>query len=264
MSKTIVFSNQKGGVGKTTSTVMLTGGLASRGYRVLLVDMDPQCSATDYVLGSRTGDAAHTVYDLIQDEELAVSDAIVQTEEYGDVMPGSEKMYDMDAQRHSVDYFVLNSIIDELKDSYDFVVIDTPPNLGWNQISSLMAGDVVVIPTLATQQSTRGIMTLITTIQSAKSSGNSYLTIGGILVVRSSARVNAVKKIVKDLEEAAGQWGTKVYEHRIRNAEALFGEAEIFHDNFFRRRERNRAKSDYDGFIDELLHDIESGEVCRR
>ena len=256
MGTVITFSNQKGGVAKTTSAVMTAGELTSRGKRVLLVDTDPQANATEYTYSQRTK-LKYSPHDLIVDADLDTDDVIVSTD-FGDLIPSSYKLYDADKAYSSP--IVMKEIVDLVKDDYDYVVIDTPPNLGWLQIASLMATDYVVIPSKATKQSVQGIETLLNTIDNVRET-NQNVQLAGFLFTMSDSRVLAVKFVSTEVEKVAANVGCKIFSHQIRTAQGLFGEAELRRENVFTKKKRNNAINDYRGFVDELLEVIDNGET---
>ena len=132
----IAFSNQKGGVGKSTSVVATAGCLLGRGYTVLVIDTDPQATASSYMVSDfekqEEGREA-SLYHLIMDENLSVPDSIVHTPS-GDLITASFLLYDMD--RLGLGTSAIKEIVDEVRGQYDFILIDTPPNLGWLQTAA--------------------------------------------------------------------------------------------------------------------------------
>ncbi len=255
MSKVITFSNQKGGVGKSTSVVATAGGLTSRGYKVLVVDTDPQGTASSYMLPDfEAGEEGRdgSLYHLIMDENLSIKDNILHTAS-GDLITGSFLLYDMD--RLNVGSSAVKEIIDEVRADYDYVLIDTPPNLGWLQTAALEASDYIVIPTKATAQSIRGIPTFFDTVYYVQTK-NPSLQILGFLITMSSPRVRACKAIAEELKTIAGQVGCRVFSNWIRLAEGLFGESEALHTDIFQLRRKNNALKDYSVFIDELIEAV--------
>lgn len=251
MAEIITFLNQKGGVGKTTSAVMTAGDLANRGYSVLLVDTDPQANATDFVAPHCTGEKS--LYSVITGEH-SLADVIEHTEGFGDILPSSSQLYNDESIGSNP--FIIKEIISQVRDVYDYIVIDTPPNLGKIQIADILASEYVVIPTRATRESVKGIQMLIDTIYQYLQY-NPKMEIVGILITMSDKRVRAVKENVKFIRQLADSIEITVFENWIRTAQALLGEAELFHLNVFKERTRNKAKDDYDGFVTELLQRIE-------
>lgn len=251
MAKVITFSNQKGGVAKTTSSVMTAAGLVNRGYSVLLIDLDPQRSATAYVTDNFKT-AAGTIYDIIVGN-CSVEDAIEVKTDFGDLIPSSQEMYDPEVLQTNP--FGIKDIVEKVREKYDFIIIDTPPTLSLLQLAALVATDFVVIPTKATKESIRGVGDLVQTIEENREY-NPKIQVLGFLVVMSNRRVRAVKKITEQLEEYAENIGSKVFKSQIRTGEGIFGEAEIFHDNIFIMKKSNNATKDYERFIDELLAEV--------
>lgn len=254
MAKVITFSNQKGGVAKTTSAVMTVGNLVNRGYKVLLIDTDPQANATDFV--APHCDGTRSIYSVITGQH-PVEEVIVHTEEFGDVLPSSSQLYNDEILASNP--FAIKEIIDAVRNSYDYIVIDTPPNLGKVQIADILASEYLVIPTKATRESVKGIQTLIDTIYQYLEY-NPSMEIVGILVTMSDKRVLAVRENMKFIKQLAESIEVAVFSNWIRAAQALVGEAELFHTNVFAQKARNKAKDDYDGFVSELLHRIERME----
>lgn len=251
----IAFSNQKGGVGKSTSVVAAAGCLTKRGYSVLVVDTDPQATASSYLVPDfeeqEEGREA-SLYHLIMDENLSVPDSIVHTAS-GDLITASFLLYDMD--RLGVGTSAIKEIVDEVRERYDFILLDTPPNLGWLQTAALEASDYIVIPTKATAQSIRGIPTLFDTVYYVQNT-NPDLTVLGFLITMSNKRVLACRAIAEELETIAQQVGCQVFPAWIRLAEGLFGESEAMHTNIFRMHRKNNALKDYEAFVDALLEEV--------
>ena len=234
----IAFSNQKGGVGKSTSVVATAGCLLGRGYTVLVIDTDPQATASSYMVSDfekqEEGREA-SLYHLIMDENLSVPDSIVHTPS-GDLITASFLLYDMD--RLGLGTSAIKEIVDEVR--------------GWLQTAALEASDDIVIPTKATAQSIRGIPTFFDTVYYVQNT-NPKLRILGFLITMSNKRVLACKAIAGELETIAQQMGCQVFPAWIRLAEGLFGEAEAMHTNVFQMHRKNNALKDYAAFADALV-----------
>lgn len=247
--KVIVFANQKGGVAKTTSAVMTAGCMTQRGMDVLLIDTDPQGNATDYVT-PELNKSKGNIYDVLM-ERCSLLEAIEYGTNFGDVLPASETLAE-DMRALDNDPFLLAKHLQSVKCNYDYIIIDTPPTLGMILLSALMSADCIVIPTLATAESIKGINSLIETIGKYKKY-NPNMYIGGFLINRSNQRVKAVKYCYKQLMQASRAIGCVVFNNWISNAEALFGEAELYKLNIFQEMKLHKVKNQYGGFVDELL-----------
>lgn len=249
MAKVICFSNQKGGVGKTTTCVTTAAGLTQRGRRVLTIDMDSQASATIYVGAT----VCKTIYDLFIDGQADLHDAISSTVDFGDIIPGATELADITADKMSP--LMLKVIVDELREEYDFILIDTPPNLGWLQVSSLNATDAVVIPTRPTGISVEGVATLITTIAEIQERYNPDINLTGILFTQTS-KTRAAEYITDEMSAMVNGTTIIVYNNSIRYVPASLNAAEIFHESIFKRRQKEKLVDDYNGFIDQLLIEV--------
>lgn len=257
-SKVIVFSNQKGGVAKTTSAIMTAANMISRNYKVLIVDADPQCNSSNFMVEDfdDISDTHDTLFELIFDEELDIKESIIKNTAFGDVIIGSRKLWDMD--RADTDPRVLKEIIDEVREDYDYVIIDTPPHLGWLQIASLTAADYVVVPTDADNMSVQNIPYLYNTIQNVKNT-NEDLSIAGILFTRVETRGSGLrveKQIINDMYEYAQEMNINVFDTKIRAAKTPLGESSLTHQNIFMRGRKHKVKEDYNQFVSELLEVI--------
>lgn len=253
MAKIITFSNQKGGVAKTTSTVMTAGYLTSKEFKVLMVDADAQCNTSSFAIENFTdiSETHPTLFDLIFDANIKVEDAIVSTE-FGDVLLGHRNMWDMD--RSDTDHGVLKEIIEDVADGYDYVLIDTPPNLGWSQIASLYAAQYVVIPTDADNLAVQNIPFLINTISNV--AVNNRLKVAGILFTKVDSRLGGLlveRKMMDDVKEYAASVDIPVFAGYIRQAKSPLGKSSLTHTNPFGNNTTHKVKTDYSNFVEQLL-----------
>lgn len=255
----ITFSNQKGGVAKTTSAIMTSACLVSRGKKILIVDADPQCNSSAFAIDDFASivESKKSLFDLIFDDKVAIEEAIVNDTEFGDVMIGSRKLWDMD--RSDADPLVLKEIIDDVKGYYDYVVIDTPPNLGWLQLASLYASDYVVIPTDADNLAVQNIPYLFNTIKNVQKQ-NIGLKVAGILFTRIESRLGgtAVEKYIMDDVKQYGEVAKiNVFDGFIRMAKAPLGKSSLSHTNMFKQKSFHKVRTDYENFVNQLLGVIE-------
>ena len=222
MGRIIAITNQKGGVGKTTTAINLSACLAEAGQRVLTVDFDPQGNATSG-LGLEKGNIDNTVYELLMGE-CQVGDCIMPSvQERLDVMPsdvdlsGAEiELLDMKDKEN-----ILKENLNLVKDNYDFIIIDCPPSLNMLTINSMTTADSVLVPIQCEYYALEGLSQLIHTINLVKERLNPNLNIDGVVFTMYDSRTNLSMQVVENVKQNLNQ---KVYNtlipRNIRLAEA--------------------------------------------
>lgn len=200
MGKIISISNQKGGVGKTTTTINLACAVAILEKKVLVIDADPQANATSG-LGSDPDSLEYTIYDCLLND-VDPQKAIVKTEiENLDLIGSSIDLVGAELELVNLENreFVLKSILDRVKDNYDYVFIDCQPSLGIITINSLCAADSVLIPVQCEVFSLQGLGKLKNTITLVADSLNPKLEIEGIVLSMFDRRLRLAKMVVKEV-----------------------------------------------------------------
>ena len=222
MGKIIAFSNQKGGVGKTTTCVNMSAYLANKGYKCLIVDLDPQGNATSG-MGFAKSEVKSSVYNVMIDD-MPIEDAVVKTcVQNLDILPSSidlagaevELVYIKDREH------VLKTVLEKAKSSYDFITIDCPPSLGLLTINALASADTVIIPIQSEYYALEGLSQLMNTIKLVVKHLNPSLKVEGVVLTMSDNRAIISRQIAQEIKKF---FGKRVYEtaipRNIRLAEA--------------------------------------------
>ena len=203
--KTIALVNQKGGVGKTTSTINLGVGLASQGNKVLLVDGDPQHSLPIGLGITDPDNLEHTLNTAmlaeIEGETPKWEEGIIHHREGVDLLPANDELAGIELRLFSAmsREQVLKSVLSHVKDRYDYILIDGMPSLGIVTVNVLVAADSVIIPSEPDFLSTKGMNLLLKTIGRVRRQINPRLKIDGIVVTKVDSRTNNAKNIIAAL-----------------------------------------------------------------
>lgn len=247
--KVITLANQKGGVAKTTTSGALSSGLSQRGYKVLAVDLDPQCNLS---IGSGADilSMKSTLYDVFKG---SASVKCLKTGLGYDLITGGLTLAgaDMEFTQTGREY-MLREALETVRDTYDFCVIDTPPTLGILTVNALTASDSVIIPLTADLYSLQGLAQLNMLIDKVKRYSNRNLKIEGLLITRHDDRTNIGKALREQITQTAQKLGTQVFTKPIRNSVAV-RESQLMQSDLFTEAPKANATQDYNAFIDELL-----------
>jgi chromosome partitioning protein len=248
VKETIAVINQKGGVGKTTTTLAIGAGLILRSFKVLYIDLDAQ-SNLSHTLKAQTDNLS--AIDLLENKAKAVD--IIQQTPQGDIIPASIALSGADAFITTVGKeYRLKEALKPIKEKYDYILIDTPPALGVLTINALTACTSAIIPAQADTYSLQGISQLYATIDAVRQYCNSELKVKGILLTRYSSRAILSRDISDVLEQTAKRLNTKLFKTPIRETISV-KEAQANQQDIFSYAPKNNAAIDYAEFINELL-----------
>lgn len=256
MSKVIAIANQKGGVGKTTTTVNLGVGLARKGYKVLLIDADAQGNLTDS-LGWHTPDEipdtlATIMQGIIDHNTVEPNQAILHHDEGVDLLPANIALSALEVSLVNAlsRETILKRYIDSVKDSYDFILIDCMPSLGMITINALVAADSVLIPVQAHYLPTKGMTQLIQTIHRVQHI-NANLSILGVLMTMTSQRTNFTKDISTQLRTLYGEY-LNVFKTEIPQSIRI-AEASASGQSIFEYDPKGKAMEMFETLVKEIV-----------
>lgn len=265
MATIIAVTNQKGGVAKTTTTLCLGSGLAEQGYRVLLIDLDPQGSLSICLGCEEPEKESYTMADIMSEASMnplsneMVTQGIFSTEKRIDYIPANWKMASVEMQlvKNSGGETVLRQVLNMVEQQYDFVLLDCPPTLGMTTLNALVAADKVLIPVQPEYLAAKGLEQLLRTIVGIRRNLNPQLQILGILETMMNRRTKNAKEVWNLVQEI---YGRKI---RILNtaipytvkAKEINSQPGIFGIN-----RRNVISESYRNLVFEVLGIIREGE----
>lgn len=249
--KIITIANQKGGVAKTTTAWHMGVGLSKKGYKVLLVDIDPQTNlgfTANVDLLNMNG----TLYDVFSSQK-DVKSVLITLNEHMDILIGGIDLAAADRTFTQLGREkMLYKALKPLEANYDYCIIDTPPTLGVMNENALTCSDMVIIPMQAEVYALQGVNQLYGFIEDIRENTNPDLEVAGILITRVNDRTNLYEVLYPQFEKVASKMQTKIYKTVIRNTIAV-GEAALERTNLFDDKPNATATKDYEAFIDEFI-----------
>ena len=233
MSKILAFTNQKGGVGKTTSSVNVALSLAVSEVKTLLIDLDPQSNAT-IGLSELFGDLNGNIYDIMLNGDGAKSVITSTSFSHLDVIASTNDLVGAEIELVGVmaREYQLQKALQKIKKDYDIIIIDCPPSLGLLTINALTASDALVIPIQCEYYALEGLGQLLNTVRLVQRHLNKRLEIVGILMTMYDGRLNLSKQVVKEVNGFFKDKLFKTFIHRnVRLSEApSFGKPALLYD----------------------------------
>ena len=253
MGKIISFANQKGGVGKTTSAVNIAASLGVLGYKVLLIDLDPQGNATSGV-GIMKKTLKTTVFDLLTTDASA-DDVTIRTRfDNLSVIPTHTTLARAEYELGDVENgeYVMKNKLAAVKDKYDYIIIDCPPSLGMLTVNAMTASDGVVIPMQCEFFALEGLSQLMFTISRIKTHYNKELNVTGILITMHNNRLILSMQVINELRK---HYADKLFETTVsRNVKV--SEAPGFGAPVYYHEKRSKGSVEYMNIAKELAERI--------
>ncbi len=253
MGKIIAFANQKGGVGKTTSAVNIAASLGVLGYKVLVLDLDPQGNATSGV-GIMKKALKTTTFDLLT-TDATFSDVAIKTKyDNLSVIPTNTNLARAEYELGEAEEgeYVLKKKLEAAKDSYDYIIIDCPPSLGMMTVNAMTAADGVIIPMQCEFFALEGLSQLMFTISRIKQHYNKTLNVTGILITMHNSRLILSMQVINELRK---HYADKLFETTIsRNVKV--SEAPGFGAPVYYHEKRSKGAHEYMNVAKELAERI--------
>ena len=249
----IAILNEKGGVGKTTSSVCIAQELAARSYKVLLVDLDRQHNASDEFSAAIEGEA--TAYDLFSNRSIDIHE-VIQSTRHGDIIAGDNLLVTLDIELSKCDSreYILADALVKVVENYDFIIMDCPPDLDLIVKNALVAATHVIIPVLSDRYALQGFDTTLHFINEVKSNArlNPGLEVMGVVVCQYDMRNRLDKSYAGQLPAFASEYGVKSFSTPIRKC-VKAGEARELGVSLYEHAPDCTTASDYRSLVNEII-----------
>lgn len=244
--KILAIVNQKGGTGKTTTTVNIGSAFAAKGHRVLLIDLDPQGNLT-YSLGINEFD--NGIVDVLMDN-ASIFDSLIERESMH-VLPASTHLAKLELSQIDMSNtaYILSNVLNEVDEYYDYILIDCPPSLSWLTINALSAAHKVIIPMQLDVFSIQGLRQIMATVEELRDEYNKDLEIAGVLAVMVDSRKKLTNEV---MEHVRGNFNIRMFRNLVRtNVKAA--EAPSFGESVISYAPKSNSANDYIEVADEIL-----------
>lgn len=253
MAQIICFINQKGGVGKTTTTVQMAAYLTRRNAKVLMIDMDPQGNLTSY-LGVNTDDE-NTIAELLL-SEATFADTVKPTT-YGDLIPSDSALgyREMEIGGRPARELLLSKALRGNIDTYDYVLIDCPPAINTFTYNVLLLAKSVVIVSEVGFFSAQGCGKMIDTVRQAVAAYDRSINIAGILFTKNN-NTRLAREIREQVEQVVADYGVRVYQNTIGTFPAPVGESQAAHQSLFDYAPKNKVAAQYEAACEEIIKSV--------
>lgn len=243
--KTISIMNHKGGTGKTTSSINIGAGLARKGHKVLLIDIDSQANLTE---GLGIGEVQESVYDSIRENKKL---PVLNVSENLDLVPASIELLgaEMEIVAKIGREQILKKLLKPIRAEYDYIIIDCPPSVGLLTVNAMVASDTILLPLQGEYFAYKGVDRLLGIVQEVRDNLNDQLEIGGVFITQINTQRILTKTIVDKLTEDLKD---KVFDSKIRINVAL-AEAQLQGQSIFDYAPESNGAKDYEMLVEEIL-----------
>ena len=222
MGRAIAIANQKGGVGKTTTSINLSAALAEKGKKVLVIDTDPQGNTTSG-FGLNKNQLENTIYELLIGECTANDALNKEVVENVDIIPSNVNLAAVEIELIDIEEkeFILKKAVASIRDNYDFIIIDCPPSLSMLTINAMTTADTVLVPIQCEYYALEGLSQLVHTVNLVKERLNNSLEMEGVIFTMYDSRTNLSMQVVENVKEHINENVYKtIIPRNIRLAEA--------------------------------------------